>query len=286
MSHSLPEPRLPDLRFVPVGDLVPHEQHDDQRMRPLAQKLREQGVLKNPPIVAALDPGNPSEPRMVVLDGANRAMAARAAELPHIVAQVVRYDDPDVRLTTWYHALAGYPHARLGDALARIPGLERRPESLHHARAVLARREALAYLVCSDGGVETLHGGEDLGARNDLLNAIVNAYRDASPFYRVTTDSFEAVREAHPDVTALIVFPHFEPDEILELATSGALVPAGITRHLVRCRALRVNIPLERMADRRLSLEEKNRWLDEWLRERLLQRQVRFYEEPTVLFDE
>ena len=286
MPHSTPEPRLPDLRFVPVGDLVPHEQHDDQRMQPLVRKLREQGMLRNPPIVASFDPDDPDEPRRVVLDGANRVMAARAAGLPHIVAQVVRYDSDDVRLGTWYHALAGYPHERLGTALAGIAGLERRPESLHHARARLARRESLAYVVCSDGGVDTLCGGADLGQRNDLLNAVVNAYRDASPFYRVTTDSYEAVLEAHPDVTALIVFPHFEPDEILELATSGALVPAGITRHLVRWRALRVNIPIGMLADTTQSLEAKNRWLDEWLKERLLGRQVRFYEEPTVLFDE
>ena len=33
-------------------------------------------------------------------------------------------------------------------------------------------------------------------------------------------------------------------------------------------------------------LERKNRWLKEWLREKLSQRQVRYYEEPTVLFDE
>jgi hypothetical protein len=84
----------------------------------------------------------------------------------------------------------------------------------------------------------------------------------------------------------VVVFPHFEPPEIQELATSGARLPAGITRHLIRWRALRINVPLERLADVELSLEEKNRWLEAWLREKVGDRQVRFYEEPTVLFDE
>ena len=44
--------------------------------------------------------------------------------------------------------------------------------------------------------------------------------------------------------------------------------------------------PLERLADGEQSLEDKNRWLAGWLREKLNQREVRFYEEPTVLFDE
>ena len=31
---------------------------------------------------------------------------------------------------------------------------------------------------------------------------------------------------------------------------------------------------------------EKNRWLAEWTRHKLQERQIRFYEEPTVLYDE
>jgi ParB-like chromosome segregation protein Spo0J len=285
MPSSPQDPRLPDLRFVPVDSLLPHEQHDEQRMQPLVRRLREQGVLKNPPIVAPLD-DDADRPRYIVLDGANRSSAARAAGLPHIVVQVVRYDDPGVELSTWYHALAGYPHDELMATLDRISGLERHSESLQHARAVLARREALAYVVCADGTVDTLHGGRDLKERNDLLNAVVNIYRGGTRFYRVATDSLDAARARYPEITALLVFPRFTPDEVIELATSGARLPAGITRHLVRWRALRVNIPIDRLADKVQSTEMKNRWLDDWLKERLAQRQIRFYEEPTVIFDE
>ena len=40
------------------------------------------------------------------------------------------------------------------------------------------------------------------------------------------------------------------------------------------------------MADPSQGLEAKNRWLKEWIEERWARRQVRFYEESTVLFDE
>ena len=63
-------------------------------------------------------------------------------------------------------------------------------------------------------------------------------------------------------------------------------MPAGITRHLIRWRALRINLPLDRLADTSRDIEEKNRWLQDWMRQKLAQRQVRFYEESTVLFDE
>jgi hypothetical protein len=93
-------------------------------------------------------------------------------------------------------------------------------------------------------------------------------------------------RSRYPEVTALVVFPHFEPAEVVELATAGESMPAGITRHLIRWRALRVNVPLDRLADTDRGLEEKNRWLRDWMEEKLVLRQVRFYEESTVLFDE
>lgn len=282
-THDAPRLRMPDLRFVAVETLIPHEQHDEQRSGPLVQRLREQGVLRNPPIVAAL---SPDDPRFVVLDGANRATAARAAGLPHLVVQVVRYEDPGVRLTTWHHALIGLPVRDLEGTLAAVAGLECAAADLRHAHAVLARREAIAFIAHGTDRAITLHGGADLHRRNAVLNAVVDAYRRGVRFHRLASDSLVDAQAEHPEVTALVVFPHFEPAEVLELATSGARLPAGITRHLVSWRALRLNVPLDKLADTNRTLAEKNRWLDEWLREKVHQRQLRFYQEPTVLFDE
>jgi hypothetical protein len=277
---------LPDLRFVPTPAILPHEQPDNSRLEQLVRKIREQSVLKNPPIVTVLSGEGTPDARYVVLDGANRATAAKAAGFPHMLVQVVRYEAPYVRLGTWNHALSHYPHAEMQQALDGTPGLSSKPTDLLHARAALARREALAWIQFEDGAVLTLHGGSDIHQRNMLLNVVVDGYRGHGRFYRVEGDSFDHIRQRHPDVTEVVVFPHFEPAEILELATGGERLPAGITRHLIRWRALRVNIPLERLADTTLSLQQKNEWLENLLREKLTERHVRFYEEPTVLFDE
>ena len=282
-TDDAPRLRMPDLRFVAVESLVPHEQHDPQRCGPLVQRLSEQSVLRNPPIVAAL---SHDDPRFVILDGANRATAARAARLPHLLVQVVSYEDPGVRLTTWHHALTGLSVRELEGTLATVGGLECAASDLRHAHAVLARREAIAIIAHGADRAITLHGGAALDRRNAVLNAVVDAYRTRFRFHRVTSDSLVDAQAEHPEVTALVVFPHFEPAEVLELAISGARLPAGITRHLVSWRALRLNVPLDKLADTDRTLAEKNRWLDEWLREKVRERQVRFYQEPTVLFDE
>ncbi|MER3461009.1 MAG: hypothetical protein C4303_07905 [candidate division GAL15 bacterium] len=105
MMGSVPiAERMPVLRFVPVEALIPHEQADRMRTEPLAERLRTEGVLKNPPVVTPI----PDELRYVVLDGANRVAAARRLgvhwnTLRHRVARLeamlgARVDDPELRL--------------------------------------------------------------------------------------------------------------------------------------------------------------------------------------------
>jgi hypothetical protein len=283
---STTDVRLPDLRFVPVEAVFPHEFHDLQRTRPLVEKLRESGVMRNPPIVTPVGDGHRVARTFVVLDGANRTTAAKAAGWPHIVAQVVRYETPHVQLFTWFHGLTRSARAELEPALAGIAGLSSRHEKLLHARAMLARREALACVVLDEGDALVLQGGGSLHERNALLNEVVRVYQDRVPYIRVTTDSLAQARHEHPEISALVVFPRFDPSEVIELAGAGEHLPAGITRHLIQWRALRLNVPLDLCMDTRMPIERKNEWLRKWLDERLVTRQVRFYEEPTVMFDE
>lgn len=278
------EPKLPDLRIVPTALLVPHEREDQSRVGRLSERLRAAGVLKNPPIVTEVLTAERGA-CLVVLDGANRVSAARAAGLPHFLVQVVRYDE-GVELTTWHHALSGFPYERLERELARVPGLTLGHEGPSHARALLARREAIAFVLSGPDDALTLLGDHGLYERNALLNAVVDLYRDRVPFHRAVRDSLSEARARFPDVTALVVFPKFHPDEIIEIAASGARLPAGITRHVIPWRALRVNIPLDILADPAKPVEEKNRWLRAWIEERIAQKHVRFYTESTVLFDE
>src|SRR5512134_3160791 len=254
---SQTEFRLPYLRFVPTEAIFPHEYHDAQRTGPLVKRLRESGTLKNPPIVTQVGDGMRGELRYVVLDGANRSTAARAAGWPHLLVQVVRYEEPVVELHTWFHALTADARELLERGLATIPGLEFRHHDRVHARAMLARREALACVVLNDGDVIVAHGGRTLHERNELLNSLVHLYQDRVPYTRVTSDSLTHARREHPEVQALVVFPRFDPAEVIDLASAGEYLPAGITRHLIRWRALRVNVPVSLCEDTSMTLDQK-----------------------------
>ena len=84
----------------------------------------------------------------------------------------------------------------------------------------------------------------------------------------------------NPDTNLMVIFPNFTPQQIIEVVKAGALVPAGITRHLIKGRCLNVNVPLD-FFDNNKSLTWLNRNFDRFL----LKKGVRIYEESTIHFE-
>jgi L-serine kinase (ATP) / ParB family transcriptional regulator, heme-responsive regulator len=279
----------PDLRIVPLNLLVEHEFNDAQRTWPLAQRLKAEGLLKNPPIVASLaEAEGDDDSRFVVLDGANRVTALNSLGYPHILVQVVRYEHPFVTLTTWHHVVTGMDQEQFSTDLRALEGLEFQPLDLLHARAGLSRREFLAYIIRADGHVfaaRTEAPRRKVHEQNRLLNAMVDTYKDRGKLFRATTDNLDEARQLYPDLTGLVIFPNYDPAEVLALARDGELLPTGLTRHLIQGRALRTNYPLSELISSD-TIEAKNARLQEWLKQRLASKEIRFYGESTYLFDE
>src|SRR5438067_8587497 len=94
---------IPDLRLLPAGSLVLHEHADDKRVARLEARLRTDGFLKNPPVVAPI----PGTNRYVVLDGANRTTAIARIGCPHVLVQLVDYKSDRVQLQTLHHLITG-----------------------------------------------------------------------------------------------------------------------------------------------------------------------------------
>jgi hypothetical protein len=272
---------LPDLRMLPASSLVPHEEVDPRRVEKLSLRLRQEGRLKHPPILAPI----PDSGRFVVLDGANRTMALAALQVPHIVAQVVDYQDPGVELDTWYHVVSGMPVEEFRDALYQLPGLHAQGSSLSAARQALAQDKASAYIVCADS-IYLLKNSESRQPRDiDFLNKLVGIYKGRAEIFRASNDVWEKQAPFYPKMTALVIFPRLQPQDILAAVRSEKRIPSGITRHIIPNRALNINIPFE-VLEADLSLEQKRAWLRDWLMERMAANAIRFYAEPTFTFDE
>ncbi len=270
---------VPVLRVVPVANLVLHEEIDPRRAEGLMHRIREDGVLKNPPVVAPMDKAG----YYVVLDGANRVAALAGLGIRDAVVQVVDYNK--VHVDTWNHLVAGIDGSTLFEEIRRIPGVVVRQGDLETARRLWRERAILAYIVGRDGDVYLIEAGSDLRQSARLLVELCDIYRGQATIYRVQTDDTGELRSYYDDVAATVIYPPFQPTDILELASNSAKLPTGITRHVIPRRALRVNIDLDFLAADR-PLAEKNEWLQTWLRRKLQNKEVRYYEEPTFLFDE
>jgi len=267
------------LRIVPLSRLRLHEDFDPWRARRLEVSLRHQHILKNPVIV--VEAGEV----YIVLDGATRVTALTELGLPHILVQVVSYDDLSVRLRTWQHVLVGLPSSSLAHALGRIAPHGTFVCDLPELQAALNARRSLFGVLASEGHAFAFPNRQDPKEDIRLLSQAVATYRGKAEVHRAAEVDLPALLTLHPGLTAIILFPPFTPADVTHCATNETKLPMGITRHLIAGRALGVNVPLEVLASDR-PLEEKNTWLHDRLQSQLRHNRVRLYEEPTFVFDE
>jgi hypothetical protein len=222
--------------------------------------------------------------RAVVLDGANRVNALRVLGLPHIVVQPVAYHDPQVTLSVWRHFAAESPPGALRAAAAAAGlGPLRALRDAADAEALLARGEGIAAILDARGAALLPRAMNNVAAAEALCR-LAALYRDGRPVHRLADGAPDELRIAY-GAGALVLFRRFEKSELLSLVTHGGRLPAGITRHVIPGRALRLNTPLAWLGES-IDLAVKQAALDSQLRQRWQANGVRYYAEPTFLFDE
>lgn len=292
----------PELKIVPVEDIIIHEHFDKTRSPRLAKRIEEDGVLQDPPIVARLGGGKHRFGKYVHLDGANRITVFQEQDLldcKHILVQIVDYLDPEsVELSTWCHLT----QQDKGCFLSRLrsKGIEPTPMDGDTARALVSEGEGVSCcLFFRDGDAFAVRNGGDFESRITLMNEVVRTYEG-----RIERDTLEAKKgawgrqqigdlfEKHEDCNILVAFPQFTPQQVVQIATRLATgenrenaikMPPGVTRHIILAgRALRINFPLSVLKAEGMSLKTKNEVLKEFLREK----KPRRYEEPTFMYDE
>lgn len=271
-----PAPDLPDLRIVPSASLRLHEECDPGRVERLAAVLVTDGVLRNPPVVAPLPDGT-----YVVLDGANRVTALQRAAFPHQLVQVVDYDDSGVTLEVWAHLLQDDGLLVRGDDPAP---LDWRAMSASELRGG-CDRGTLACGVLTDGGAFGLPAAPEFVGQVRLLGEVVSRYKGRVPIFRVQGSDLSVLAHEYGRAAALVLFPRFTKADIRAIAHLPVKLPTGISRHVIPKRALRVNLDLALLRGTE-PVEVKQARLDALIQERLLGHRVRFYPEPTVLYDE
>jgi len=274
-------PSLPNLQILPIDSLVLHEDHDIQRTLPLVEKLRAQGIIRNPPIVMPL--GDETN-RYMVLDGANRVTSLQVMEFPHIVAQVVEVNNQHVNLQTWNHVVWGLSVKSLITSLHKVKGIELVKVNTH--KSLDAPKYLPMQARFADGRFFILkESPSDLATHIKTLHKIVDTYKTRASLDRTSQTLIDSFKKVYPDLTALFIFPSFKIKTVLKLAGQNIVLPTGITRFAVSPRALHLNYPLHELSSGK-SIEYKQDYLNHWIQQRVKKKGVRLYSEATFLFDE
>jgi hypothetical protein len=274
-------PNLPTLKILPLDQLILHEDHDLQRTLPLVEKLRAQGILRNPPIVMPLTDGSG---RYMVLDGANRVTSLQEMEFPHIVAQVVTSDYPHVNLQTWNHIVWGMSTKMLVTSLKKVNGIKL--IKVDTQKSFDAPKYTPMQIRLPDGSFYILEETpSDLPTHIDTLHEIVNTYKSHASLDRTSQTLIDSFKKVYSDLTALVIFPRFKIKTVLKLAGQSIVLPTGITRFTVSPRALHLNYPLHELSSGK-PIAYKEAYLQHWVEERVKNKRVRQYVEATFLFDE
>lgn len=278
------------LEIVNIDNILPHEEFDPSRSTNLISKLKQSNLLTDPIIVASL-----GENKYLQLDGMNRLNCFKQLGIKTILCQIVDYNNQEeVILSSWIHLFK----AKREDFFKYIC----QDKNLIIKRANI-NQIGPRYIKESDFGrlvtiVDKKQGSYLVMTAGNFIEKIKrinyisyyyknNINRSILPFTMTTRNIRLFFYEHpdinfydHPDTNLMIVFPNFTPQQIIEVVKSGVLIPAGVTRHLIKGRCLNINLPLD-FFDNKKSLKTLNQELDKFL----LKKAIRVYEESTIHFE-
>lgn len=279
-SNRLKIGELPDLKIIPVDQIIFHEEPDVDRSSALQIFLQKEGILKNPPVVAY----HKESTHYILLDGANRITALKNLNIKDILVQQVDIFDPDLLFLHWHHAVEKFSKQDFLTRLNEIKGL-----SLEESPSKDFLRQDGHNMLCqiqfADESIYRLLTSNDIYIKVDLLNRITNIYKGFAYMDRVSYTNLKHLRKHYPNFCALVCFKKIIKEELIKIVKHGTKLPSGITRIILPKRALRLNVPLDILRFD-VPLAEKNHWLQERITLQVKDKSIRFYYEPTFLFDE
>jgi hypothetical protein len=271
---------LPNLTIVPISEIIFHEDPDDERSTKLIEDIRKENRLKNPPVVAT----HSGTKKYILLDGANRLTALQSLNIPDVLVQHIDLFDPGLIFLHWHHAVEKFTKDNFLEVINNIPDIRITKSSAINLRAN-DKGDLLCQIQFADQSIYEVHAHTDLFQRVKDLRNITNIYKGFQYMDRVSYTNLDHLKGNYSRFCALIVFRKLVKEELIEVTNHGMRIPSGITRIIMPKRALRINVPLDILRFD-VSTEQKNYWLQNRINEQIRDKSIRFYHEPTFLFDE
>ncbi len=275
--------KLPALRVIDRDSLLLHEEPDEERWKPLETRIQSDGLLKHPPI-AARDHDSATH---ILLDGVNRVQAMKRLGARWLLVQEVDLEDDALVLSTWHHVmegLAGEAVVRNIGVGAQVSKVEARFTDAGDFIPVFAG-DTECLLVLGDRSVYAVHAAEDPGRRLEIVTLVVDVVHEAKNRDRVSYTNMADLAKHYRGFSGLVCYKDFTKAEVLALSLEGRKFPSGVTRFSIPKRALYFDMPFSFLASGG-SVEAKQAELDGIIQAKIREKKIRFYVEPTFIFDD
>jgi len=269
-----------ELEILRINDIKLHETTETKRLRNIYERIAYSKYLNNPVIVGKV------KNYFVLIDGANRISTLTDIGCKLVLAQVIDYMNPRIKLKNWNHHVHNFPKEKLLDYFSDN---SIRFKEVTHSDAMQIRNKKLNYLVASD--IES--GKSYLAVLPSNFNEIIRTLISLTSLYfgKYTFDrseeeiNFSELRKYTRKKGMLIEFPKFKKHNVIKAASSEFKIPAGITRHILINRVLHVRYEIKKLKSEN-GLEKKNMNLRQSLLKKIDDNKVRQYKESVIVFDE
>ncbi|MFB7120714.1 ParB N-terminal domain-containing protein [Bacillus thuringiensis] len=244
------------LQKIDINQLLTHEKLEQQRLVSTYKNIKEEKVIHHPILVVKV-----LDHSYMIIDGVHRYYSLRKLGYKNIPCQIVGSDE--YKIDSWSHLIE---KGVWFDNLCQQSVFK----FDHENKAIKSK---FIKLTCGDSFATRVAflEGKDVVDECNLMHEISKTYQEQS-FFRVGEKKESYMREGF----ALVSYPKFTMNEIIEYSKNNLLLPAGVTRFLVQGRLLNLNIPLQVLN------EEECEW------EKLIERRegkLRFYSEPVFVCD-
>jgi len=271
-----------NIAIIDIGSIHIHEETIPEVVQALAADLLRDSVLRHPVIV--------DDRTIVVLDGMHRAAALKAIECIRIPVCFVDYDNPSIKVETWYRAFNRKDPLSLTEELMHW-NIKTRESSIQEAKKSLEAGAAAAFIATKGKCliIENISG--DVRQNFQLVASIERTAESLGYEVNYETES-DALKELGEGMAQLVLGPpRVTKQDVRRVGLKGDPFPHKATRHIIPARPLGIDVPIEILRNQRIGLLQVNRQLIDVLKKRRLERlspgsliENRRYEEQVFVF--
>jgi len=269
------------ISMVEVDELKPHEEIIPSIVRQLADEVMREEKLRDPLIV--------DREYHIILDGMHRFNSLKQLRCRFVPCCLVNYDSPLIKVGSWFRLFKVENEEAISEELLREAKVNYSkqhvdPKNLNYTgQTVIMTRLGYEFL---------LPEPMDLIQRSRTAVVLEKAMVRKGPPVKYLSE-IVAMQELKnsSDSNLVISLPIFTKQQIRDFGLTGRLLPHKVTRHVIPSRPLEIDVPLQMLTDRDISIEEANRKLGNLLASKRINRKPagsvvegRRYEEELLIF--